>query len=112
MENIDNIHIYLPQALADQSTGLCGLRDAACTLRGVATDELEWQPVRSGSTRQFITNAQAEIICNEHIDAFFAKIHRAPYQRDEHVNSTVANVLAGCIDDVVLTGEIEVCDIE
>lgn len=105
---VDAINTYLPLALVAQSTGLCTQRDAACTtVRGVETDEHERQSGRSGSTRQFITNEQAKIICNEHIDAFFATIHRAAYQRDEHENSTVANVLAGCIADVVLTGEIE-----
>jgi hypothetical protein len=98
--------------LVDQSAGICTEADAGCNARARETDALGWEPVRSGSQRQFITKEQATSICNQYVDAFFIKIRRAPYQRNAKLNNVVANVLAGCIDDVIFTGQIEVCNIE
>jgi len=101
-----NVYVWQPQSLTDQSTGICSKENNAC-----ATALQKADLVRSSQT-QLITFNKANIICNKYVDAFFTKIHRAPYQRDVNMNNTVANVLAGCTDDLVFTGQIEVCNIE
>jgi hypothetical protein len=103
-----NVYVWQPQSLVDQSSGICTEADAGCSVGARETNDLGWEPVRSGSQRQFITKEQATSICNQYVDAFFTKIHRAPYQRDAKFNNVVANVLAGCIADVIFTGQIEV----
>jgi len=102
-----NIYVWQPQSLVEQSTGICVAGDTACSVKALETNKLDWEPVRSSSQRQFITNNQAQTICNNYVDAFFIKSRRAPYQRDAKMNNIIANVLAGCVDDLVFTGQIE-----
>jgi len=96
-----NVYVWQPQSLVDQSAGICSEADLGCSASARETNDL-------GSQRQFITNEQATSICNQYVDAFFIKIRRAPYQRDAKLNNVVASVLAGCIADVIFTGQIEV----
>jgi hypothetical protein len=102
-----NVHVWQPPSLVEQSTGICGKEDPGCIVRAPETDEFEWEPVRSSFPRQFISNELAKSICHQYVDAFFIKTRRAPYQRNANLNNTIASVLDGCTDDLVLTGQIE-----
>ncbi len=85
--------------------------DPECSLtHRKAESELEDEYIPS-QTRT-ITNSQAEAICKTHMDAYLGKSRRAPYQRSASTNSTIANVLAGCKEDVIFTGQPEVSDNE
>ena len=98
--------------MVDESTGICGAADLGCALKGDEIQNDEWAPVRSASSRQIITEEQATNICNEYVDAYFAKTGRAAHQRNANLNNIVESVLDGCIDDLVLTGQIEVCTVD
>ena len=98
--------------MAEQSTGICKQQDTGCTLRSGGTIDSEWKPARSGSTRQFITEEQAANICNQYVDAFFAPTGQTQHQQNANMKNIVEDLLSGCVKDLVLTGQIEVCNIE
>ncbi len=103
--------MWQPGSLAAKSNGICTMRDLDCSLtHRTAESELEDEYIPS-QTRT-ITNSQAEDICKTHVNAYLDKSRRAPYQRSASTNSTIANVLTGCKEDVIFTGQSEVSDNE
>jgi hypothetical protein len=103
--------VWQPAGLAARSNGICTQLDPDCSLtRRTAESELEDEDIPFQT--QTITNSQAEAICETHVNAYLSKSRRTPYQRSASTNSTIANVLTGCKEDVIFTGQPEVSDNE
>jgi hypothetical protein len=78
---------------------LCTQNDPSCALSRTL-NSVEHSP------KQTVRFIQAHDICETYINAFLNKNQRK--QRSIQLNNTVDNIMNGCIEDVMFTGDIEV----
>jgi hypothetical protein len=102
-----NLHVWLTKSISARSTGICQKDDKNCLKKPSRTGP-ELKPEEIWPQRRSITENQARSICKSHVDSFLTKTRRAPHQRSINMNDTIAIVMAGCVEDLVLTGVPEV----
>jgi hypothetical protein len=102
-----NIYVWQPKDLAARSTGICSQNDTNCQLTArSANSESEHDQIRLRS--QVFTDDEARTICKTYMNAYLDKIHRTPSQKHASMDATIQYVTDKCVEDLVLTGEIEV----
>lgn len=104
-----NIEAFLPQLIVSHSTGVCTLHDPYCLL-----NQQEIQMRRSMENdkpkSKTITTNDAQTACEIHADAFLTRTHRPASARSDQMNKTIASIIADCVKDVLLTGDIEIAN--
>ena len=83
------------------------MKDPDCNLQRLESDSID-EEEDTRQIKQIISNTQAQSICETYVEKYFVKTRRAPHQRGVDLNATIERVMAGCIQDVVWTGSIEV----
>ena len=99
--------VWQQKALAERSVGICRMKDPDCNLQRSGPDSIA-EEKDTGEIKQIISNKQAQSICETYVEKYFAKTRRVPHQRGADLNATIERVMAGCMQDVIGTGTIEV----